>query len=809
MKKLLFYILLVGCVYTTQASIASIENPPVDLYICDDDNDGFATFDLTQNNAIVLGTQNPADFQITYHISQADATTNVNPIPNANAFTSMTTTIFIRVEEIANSNMFEIGVFNVFVNDNPPIATPLPDLIQCNDGSNQAVFDLHINTPTIIGNLDPTDYTVTYHESQTDATNNALPIGNPLNYLVSAPGTVIWARLESATTGCFSIASFNVIINPQPVFTTPDPVEVCDDIESGSDVDELATFDLNSLAIDATNGDPNLAISFHLTQSDANNSQNPLPDMYQNVTPGIQTVWMLVWITAPNSCSSVVPVTLIVNALPSPSSIPNVIVCDDTNDGIGFFDLAPLQEDILNGETNASLTFHETLEDAEIGTPSIDITIPYESVANPQILYVRATDIDPLTTTECFRIITITLEAFPIPITTTPSDYEVCDDDNDGIFNAFVLSSRNDEITGGAPDVEVIYYFTESDAINAVVGIDIDDMNYINSNDPFFQTVYARIENTISGCFAIEPLNLVVLNTPEINNTPSAYSVCDNDSDGLGFFDLTTRESEILNGLNPANYEINWFVNQVAVDNNVPIADPTNYTSNASTVIAVVTDIDQSTTTFCSAQVTLELNLNACVDTDDDGVPDEEEDLNGNGDLEDDDTDNDDIPNYLDDDDDGDLVMTIDEITGIGAGIAPQDFIDTDDDMIENYLDDDDDGDGVLTIDEDYNNSGSPLDDDTNDNDIPDFLDPDVALSIDDFEIANFAVYPNPTTANITITGTIPFDKISVYDITGKLLLEQTIASQIIHTVVLPSIKKGIYFIRIDNQSQTLRFIKK
>ncbi|WP_299770822.1 hypothetical protein, partial [uncultured Dokdonia sp.] len=60
----------------------------------------------------------------------------------------------------------------------------------------------------------------------------------------------------------------------------------------------------------------------------------------------------------------------------------------------------------------------------------------------------------------------------------------------------------------------------------------------------------------------------------------------------------------------PAIFTVTWFVNQAAVDANVPIGDPMNYPSNTNTVIAVVTDIAQSTTTFCSAQVDLNLVVN-------------------------------------------------------------------------------------------------------------------------------------------------------------------------------------------------------
>ncbi len=53
-------------------------------------------------------------------------------------------------------------------------------------------------------------------------------------------------------------------------------------------------------------------------------------------------------------------------------------------------------------------------------------------------------------------------------------------------------------------------------------------------------------------------------------------------------------------------------------------------------------------------------------------------------------------------------------------------YDDTDSDGIPNYLDDDDDNDGVLTKDEDYNRDGDPTSDDRNGDGVPDYLDPNV-----------------------------------------------------------------------------------
>jgi hypothetical protein len=73
-------------------------NPVTDQRICDDNNDGFWDLDLNMLTSVVLGSQNPADFEVTYHLSQADADSNTNPLPgtytNATAYTAET--IYIR-----------------------------------------------------------------------------------------------------------------------------------------------------------------------------------------------------------------------------------------------------------------------------------------------------------------------------------------------------------------------------------------------------------------------------------------------------------------------------------------------------------------------------------------------------------------------------------------------------------------------------------------------------------------------------------------------------------------------------------------
>lgn len=72
-------------------------------------------------------------------------------------------------------------------------------------------------------------------------------------------------------------------------------------------------------------------------------------------------------------------------------------------------------------------------------------------------------------------------------------------------------------------------------------------------------------------------------------------------------------------------------------------------------------------------------------DHDGDGVPTRLEDINANGDFTDDNTDGDNLANFLDNDDDGDTIPTIEEITIDEQGVIT--FTDCDGDGTPDYLD--------------------------------------------------------------------------------------------------------------------------
>lgn len=162
-------------------------------------------------------------------------------------------------------------------------------------------------------------------------------------------------------------------------------------------------------------------------------------------------------------------------------------------------------------------------------------------------------------------------------------------------------------------------------------------------------------------------------------------------------------------------------------------------------------------------------------------------------------------------DSDDDLVFDAQEDLN-GNRILEDD--DTDGDNVANFLDDDDDGDGTLTRDEDYNNNGTPIDDDTNGNNIPDYLDTEVFLAVNEFEINSIRIVPNPVKGEIFIEFSNELYEsyyVKVVTITGKTAIdfgEITIKSDLLLNVA--SLNKGLYFLtfRQGNNTTTKRFLK-
>jgi gliding motility-associated-like protein len=547
---------------------------PTPLEVCDDSTpDGFTVIDLTLKNIEISG--NNPNYSVTYYFTQADADAEVNPL--AIPYTNITNpqTIYVRVEDI-NTACFDTTTLDLVVQQAPIAFVPTP-LLYCDpDSDGFGVFTL-TDADTEITGGDVT-LTVSYHETFANADNNVDAIDTivPYNNIVQDTQT-LYARVESATiaTDCATIVELQLIVEPTPQIEDPTALEVCDDISA----DGFAQFDLTTKDAEVLNGlDPlQYTVTYYETEVNADADINPIgaPNAYTNTTAFTQIIWIRVEDTTTlGGCYKLTTLELIVNALPVLQQPAPLELCDVNNPGDEqeAFTLENANAEILNGQTGITLTYYETQADADAGTNPV--TSPYTNTINPQTIYVRAEH----DVTGCINTITITLRVNPIPSPEpNPTPIEECDADNDG-FESFDLESRTVEIINGELDVVITYHETQADADNALNALVSPYTNIV----PDTQMVYARAENTLTGCFTVVELQLIVLPSPEIPVDLSDYMICDTDSDGIAQFDLTTKDSEVLGTQVPADFVLTYHLTQADADTgNNPIVNVTNFTNSS------------------------------------------------------------------------------------------------------------------------------------------------------------------------------------------------------------------------------------
>ena len=161
------------------------------------------------------------------------------------------------------------------VNDVPQINNNPDPLQVCDDNDDGfALFDLSLSDENILDGLDPLDFNITYYESQENAESGTNPILTPFAYTnVTEDTQEIWVRVENATTGCYNTASLTLVVNELPVLIQPLPLELCDDNNTGDEVEEFTLEDSIAQVLDGQTG---ISITFYETQQDADDATNPI-----------------------------------------------------------------------------------------------------------------------------------------------------------------------------------------------------------------------------------------------------------------------------------------------------------------------------------------------------------------------------------------------------------------------------------------------------------------------------------------------------------------------------------------------------
>jgi gliding motility-associated-like protein len=581
-----------------------------------DDTNGIAVFDLPLIDNAVLGGLDGSDFSVSYYRTQSDADARTNPItsPYPNTIPN-SDQVVARVENNGNTDCYGTAVVDLVVEALPQISDQV-ELLQCDDDTDGfSVFNLEESEGLISSNFQ--NELFTYHESAADAEAGVNAIANPLSYTNEvAVSDRLYVRVSTGF-GCHRLAELDLVVSSTQI---PDDFElvyeICDGYEQDNDnTNGIASFDFSdaTVQIESLFASGDVTVTYYQSIGEALEERNAITDIssYRNeASPFEQVLVVRVDSDVNNACVGLGEHIVLRTVNPQPNLDPDDIVqCDNNNPGdmSELFDLTQNEAYILGGEANVVASYHTSVEDAESGSNAISTPAAYANTSAFETIYVRVTN----SITGCYARVEFDIEVDPLPEAIEVTDFVVCEDNTDGVFD-FDLQSKTAEILNGQdPSIyQVSYHQSQADADN-LNGALISP--YTNISNP--QTIYVSILNTQSGCsVSVQSFDLVIQEAAEANpdGIPIVYEICDNvnDNDGLGQFDLATQSAAILDGQDVNDFSVSYHASmEDAMSDQTPLPLLYENLSNPQVIYARVSNVVSPQECFSVAPLTLQVNL--------------------------------------------------------------------------------------------------------------------------------------------------------------------------------------------------------
>ncbi|NRD19631.1 T9SS type B sorting domain-containing protein [Winogradskyella eckloniae] len=365
------------------------------------------------------------------------------------------------------------------------------------------------------------------------------PIGN-------SPFSINWTG-----TATFPEGPTNPLLSNSNSLLLPN-ITICDDAAPYNDT--IREIDFSQLSQDIINGESDVLVSYHLSESDANINIGALGDVFTNTT-GSQQIFVRIE-NSTTGCFIINRFTLNVTILTNFNQPTDFEICDDDTDGddqngLSTFNFNTKSQEIINGITgiNYDISYYLTQANAESETAPLPLNFN-NTISGSTEIFVRIEDLDQGCVT--FTSFLATVLSKP-----TANNVSLIQCDEDGIpegFTTFNLTEAIDDITNQESNSSVEFYLSQIDAQNQNNAI--DGTSFDNFFNP--QIVYARVTNTNTGCVNFGEISLEVSTT---NSNNASIALCDTDGteDGFMTFDLSTINNDIIANTTTTNLDITFY----------------------------------------------------------------------------------------------------------------------------------------------------------------------------------------------------------------------------------------------------------
>lgn len=335
----------------------------VSLKQCDDNNDGFSSFNLNESTSLLVSSATGLTFS--YYETALDAQNNSNAITNPATYINQIVSndiVFVRVQNI--NGCFRVAQLDLIVSTTlipasfQRVFTVCDDIASGSTTDGISTFDFNSVTAEIQALYPPGQVlAITYYATITDALAEVNAITNTSNYSnIGYPNTQnIIVRVDSQLNNeCLGLGH-HITLNVERIPIVQSLIiRHCDDNQDG-----VYDFDTSTLQATLLNGLTSVSVTY------TNSSGTPIV-MSNPFTSSSQTITATVTNTTPTACSFSSTIQFIVDDLPEafPINASLTSVCDDETDpalqdGVYPFDTSTFQSTILGSQTGMIVTYYD------------------------------------------------------------------------------------------------------------------------------------------------------------------------------------------------------------------------------------------------------------------------------------------------------------------------------------------------------------------------------------------------------------------------------------------------------------------
>jgi len=403
------------------------------------------------------------------------------------------------------------------------------------------------------------------------------PISSPYQLYVNTEGRY---RVEVVSSTGSPLGEVDVIFREKPVANAVSNIIACD-----SDKNGLEAFDLNSKTLGIISGQIGMTVTYYKAKGFA---EIPISSISSPYTSSGETIWARIENSLKPDCYDLTSFDLVLTSPLIANKPPDLLECDDDNNGEMIFNLE-IQTPIILGDQTGVVTYYRNEADAK--EPKGPISNASTYLSETTTIWAR---VEPSLRSECAAFTSFDIKVFEKAIANPTANILQCDFDNDGLYQ-FDLRTKDAEILGSqsSSTFEINYFATQANANN---NINVLPILYTNVTPYAIERIYARIHNRgFVDCYQTTSFTIQVFDmayTAVPANIPN-LTYCDdasdgNDTNGFYQFDLTERESVILNGQSSYVFEVNYYEDAAFTNKILTPTAYTNSVANLQTIYARV-----------------------------------------------------------------------------------------------------------------------------------------------------------------------------------------------------------------------------